>query len=60
MESKYQSAKMPDLDGPTAFLLISLLDRLVEELWLLYGDEILRDHDVPGLGADGTDLDPPF
>jgi hypothetical protein len=48
-------ARLPPLDGRTAFELIGLLDALVVELWLLYGDEIASDS---ARAIDGRDVDP--
>jgi len=38
--------RLPELDGPRAFQLIGILDALVAELWLHYGDVIVRDSEA--------------
>ena len=35
--------RLPELDGPTALQLIGILDAIVAELWLHYGDVMFRD-----------------
>lgn len=34
---------LPELDGPRALLLIGILDAIIAELWLHYGEVIVRD-----------------
>lgn len=55
-------ARLPALDGRTAFELIGLLDALVAELWLVYGDEIVRDSaaDLVEGDLECSDQDLPF
>ncbi len=43
MAVKLLNTRLPELDGETAFAVIGILHRIVDELWLLYGDEIFRD-----------------
>lgn len=42
MNHKELIIELPNLDGETAFQLIGILDRIVAELWLAYGDEITQ------------------
>ena len=38
--------RLPELDGPRALQLIGILDAIVAELWLHYGQVIVRDADA--------------
>ena len=57
MTERFLTAKMPHLDGESALRLIGILDRLVEELWLLYGDEIFQDAGFVGPTSQSTPTD---
>lgn len=46
MSGKSLTLALPELDGPSAFLLVSFLDRLSAELWVLYGEEIFQEADL--------------
>lgn len=43
MPQRTLNISLPDLDGETAFKLIGLLDHIVAQLWLAYGDQIVQD-----------------
>ena len=43
MSQRILQIRLPELDGPRAVQLIGILDAIVAELWLHYGDDILRD-----------------
>ena len=46
MTNRLLQIRLPDLDGPRALQLIGILDAIVAELWLHYGDVIVRDSEV--------------
>lgn len=54
--------RVPELDGPRAFQLIGILDAIVAELWIHYGDAIIRDaeRDVDRLPELDESADLPF
>lgn len=63
MTQRVLRLRLPELDGPTAFRLIGLLDALVAELWLVYGDTIYRDAGLTTPGPEEVpdrDADIPF
>ena len=43
MSEKHLCTRLPELDGPRALQLIGILDAIVAELWIHYGDVIVRD-----------------
>ena len=43
MSEKHLCIRLPELDGPRALQLIGILDAIVAELWLHYGDVMFRD-----------------
>lgn len=42
MKQPVLTLSLPQLDGPTAFQLIGILDAIVAELWIQYGDVIMQ------------------
>ena len=51
--------RLPELDGPRALQLIGILDAIVAELWLHYGQVIVRDAEAHFEEPDDTS-DLPF